>query len=180
VLAPWLIVDDVFVSVEDWFAVTPLEVVLLPLPTFTPGLTFAPALMSVLLIPTFASTPTFGLTSIERPLVVDGVEEAPLAAEPLDWVLVAPWLIEVEVSELVELWFAETLLEVDWSPPFTFTPGLTFAPALTLLPPTPTFAFTPTFGSTVVLEDDCAKAGPNAPRTAAAVSLTAKRWMRMP
>jgi hypothetical protein len=168
--------------VDDWFAVTPLEVLLLPLPTFTPGLTFAPALMSVLLTPTFASTPTFGLTSIDRPvgevvLEVDGAEP-PVAAEPLDCVLVAPWLMVLDVSLLVELWFAETLLDVDWSPPFTFTPGLTFAPAFTSLPPTPTFAFTPTFGSTVVLED-CANAGPNAPRTAAAVILTAKRLLSM-
>src|SRR5205085_441595 len=43
-------------SVEDWLADTLELVELLPLPMFTPGLTFAPALMSVLL------TPTFGLT----------------------------------------------------------------------------------------------------------------------
>jgi hypothetical protein len=152
---------------------------------------FAPALMSVLLMPTLASTPTFGLTSIERPVGEDGAEVlgalldeelgalAPPAAEvPLDCVLDAPWLIVEEVFVSFEVWFAETLLDVDWSPPFTFTPGLTFAPAFTSLPPTPTFAFTPTFGSTVVLED-CANAGPNAPRTAAAVILTAKRLLSM-
>ena len=62
VCAPWFIDEDEFTSVEVWFADTPEFVVLLPLPMFTPGLMFAPALMSVLLMPTFASTPTFGLT----------------------------------------------------------------------------------------------------------------------
>src|SRR5690242_15666067 len=180
-LAPWFIVDEVLVSVDDWFAVTPLDTLWSPLPTLIPGLIFAPALMSVLLMPTLASTPTFGLTSIERPvgaleLEVDGAEP-PAAAEPLDWVLDAPWFIVDDVFISVELWFAETLLDVDWSPPFTFTPGLTFAPAFTLLPPTPTFAFTPTFGSTVVL--DWPNAGPKAPRTAAAVRLTANRLLIM-
>jgi hypothetical protein len=49
-------------SVELWFAVTPLDTLWSPLPTFTPGLMFAPALTSVLLMPTLASTPTFGFT----------------------------------------------------------------------------------------------------------------------
>ena len=62
VCAPWFIEDEEFTSVDDWFAETLEFVVLLPLPTFTPGLMFAPALTSVLPMPTFAPTPTFGLT----------------------------------------------------------------------------------------------------------------------
>jgi hypothetical protein len=49
-------------SVELWFAVTPLDTLWSPLPTLTPGLMFAPAFTSVLLMPTLASTPTFGFT----------------------------------------------------------------------------------------------------------------------
>src|SRR2546423_3589559 len=45
---------------------------------FTPGLTCAPALTSVLLMPTLASTPTFGLTVV--PVLVEGLGW-------LDWVL---------------------------------------------------------------------------------------------
>jgi len=52
------------VSVELWLALTLLEVLWSPLPTFTPGLMLAPALMSVLLMPTLASTPTFGFTFV--------------------------------------------------------------------------------------------------------------------
>jgi hypothetical protein len=63
VAAPWLVVEDEFTSVDDWLAVTELEVFVSPLLfTLTPGLMLAPALMSVLLMPTFASTPTFGFT----------------------------------------------------------------------------------------------------------------------
>jgi hypothetical protein len=60
--ALWSIVEEELMSVELWFAVTPLETLWSPLPTFTPGLIFAPAFTSVLLIPTLASTPTFGFT----------------------------------------------------------------------------------------------------------------------
>ena len=49
-------------SVELWLALTPLPTFWSPLPTFTPGLMLAPALTSVLLMPTLASTPTFGFT----------------------------------------------------------------------------------------------------------------------
>ena len=59
--APWLIFAVEFTSVDDWLAEAELDVVLLPLPTFTPGLTFAPRFTSELLTPTFASTPTLGL-----------------------------------------------------------------------------------------------------------------------
>jgi len=65
VLAPWFIDDEVLVSVEVWLALTPLETLWSPLePTLTPGLMLAPALMSVLLMPTLASTPTLGLTLV--------------------------------------------------------------------------------------------------------------------
>jgi hypothetical protein len=62
VCALWSIDEDEFTSVELWLADTPLDTLWSPLPTFTPGLMLAPALMSVLLMPTFASTPTFGST----------------------------------------------------------------------------------------------------------------------
>jgi hypothetical protein len=55
-------VEDGLVVVALWLAETPLEVFWSPVPTFTPGLMFAPALTSVLLMPTFASTPTLGFT----------------------------------------------------------------------------------------------------------------------
>jgi len=76
VLVPWFIVDEEPMSVEDWFALTPLSTVWLPLPMFTPGLTFAPRFTSVLLTPTFASTPTFGFTLRDEVLLVDEGEEA--------------------------------------------------------------------------------------------------------
>jgi hypothetical protein len=109
VCAPWFIVDEEFTSVDDWFAETLEFVVLLPLPTFTPGLMFAPALMSVLLTPTLASTPTFGLTWI--PELAPALGEVVLVDD--DWLLDVPWLmVEVEFVS-VEDWFAETLLSVD-------------------------------------------------------------------
>src|SRR3954466_14830063 len=56
---------------------------------FTPGLMFAPALTSVLLMPTFASTPTFGLTFTPPEgevveLALDGLEEPPEPEGELD------------------------------------------------------------------------------------------------
>src|SRR5512138_1264908 len=63
VAAPWFIVELAFVLLDDWFAVTPLVTDWSPLPMFTPGLMLAPALTSVLLMPTLASTPTFWFTS---------------------------------------------------------------------------------------------------------------------
>jgi hypothetical protein len=79
---------------EVWPAVTELFTLWLPLPIFTPGLTFAPTFRSELLMLAFASTPTFGFTLsvglTERPLLeleVDGVEDEvvplPVEAEPL-------------------------------------------------------------------------------------------------
>jgi hypothetical protein len=74
VLVPWFIVEDDPVEVADWLALTPLSTVWLPLPMFTPGLTLAPRFTSVLLMPTFASTPTFGFTLSEEVLLL-GVDE---------------------------------------------------------------------------------------------------------
>ena len=108
VLVPWFIVEVEPTSVEDWLALTPLFTDWLPLPMFTPGLTFAPRLTSVLLIPTFASTPAFGFTLSEEVegdvddvlplegeaeellldegevLLVDGEEAEPDEADPLE------------------------------------------------------------------------------------------------
>ena len=55
-------VDDGLVVVALWFAETLLEVFWSPEPALMPGLTFAPAFTSLLLMPTFAPTPTFGFT----------------------------------------------------------------------------------------------------------------------
>jgi hypothetical protein len=167
VAALWSIVEDEFVSVDDWLAVTPLDTLWSPLPTFTPGLIFAPALISVLLTPTFASTPTFGFTLTELPLTEPLHHGVPLEE---DCALDVPWfIVELEPWSLDD-WLAATLLETDWSPDPealpVLTPGLTFAAALTSLFAMPTFAPTPTFGLTLAplapepadrsVEDDCA------------------------
>ena len=75
-LAPWVVVEDEFTSVDVWLAVIELDVLRSPLEfTLTPGLMFAPALMSVLLMPTFASTETFGFTLSRLPDDEDVVGE---------------------------------------------------------------------------------------------------------
>ena len=186
--APWFIVEDELVSVELWFAETLLFTLWLPLPMFTPGLTLAPRLTSVLLMPTLASTPTFGLTFTPVLVEVEGELEPPAALGdwlPVcvlvdeDWLVDVPWLmVDVELVS-VDDWLAVTLLDVLFEPLapslLTFTPGLMFAPAFTSLLPMPTFAPTPTFGLTLTLLSVlvCAKAVPNTPITAAAVRLTA-------
>lgn len=98
VCAPWFIVEDGFVVVALWLADVLLETFWSPEPMFTPGLTFALALTSVLLMPTLASTPTFGFTFTPPDgdvllVLVDGLLE-PLAAdgelvlpEPDDWLV---------------------------------------------------------------------------------------------
>src|SRR5688572_17541380 len=80
----------------------------------------------------------------------------------------------------VELWFALTLLDTDWSPLPTFTPGLMFAPAFTSVLLMPTLASTPTFGFTLYVL--CANAGLKAPSTAAAATLKTKffRFIQLP
>src|SRR5437660_778471 len=166
VCAPWFIVEDGLVVVALWLAEVLLETFWSPVPTFTPGLILALALTSVLLMPTFASTPTFGLTFTPPEgevleLADEGGELLPLAAfapevlddpdvlpEPEDWLVCAPWLVVDDGLVVVALWFAETPRDTFWSPVPRFTPGLTFAPALTSLLLMPTFASTPTFGFT--------------------------------
>jgi hypothetical protein len=154
--------EDGLVVVALWFADTPLDVFWSPVPMFTPGLMLAPALTSVLLMPTFASTPTLGFTFtppegevLLEPPVADGEDEPPaglvlpeVLPEPDDWLVCALWSMVDDGLVVVALWFADTLLEVFWFPVPRFTPGLTFAPALTSLLPIPTFASTPTFGFT--------------------------------
>jgi len=99
VLVPWFIVEVEPMSVADWFALTPLETDWLPLPMLTPGLTLAPRFTSVLLMPTFASTPTFGFTLSEELLVpVEGV----LEVDPLV-LLEGVEELEVEPDEVVPL-----------------------------------------------------------------------------
>src|SRR3954470_6743091 len=177
--------EDGLVVVALWFADTPLDVFWSPVPMFTPGLMLAPALTSVLLMPTFASTPTLGFTFTPP--------EGEVLPEPDDWLVCALWSMVDDGLVVVALWFADTLLEVFWFPVPRFTPGLTFAPALTSLLPIPTFASTPTFGFTFtppegdvllpedwvdcelwfVVDEDWANAEPKTLITAAAVILTA-------
>src|SRR5687768_7318925 len=121
-----------------------------------------------------APTPTFGLTLMP-------VSELPPAADSVveDWLLEALCSIVEDEPMSVELWFALTLLDTDWSPLPTFTPGLMFAPALMSVLLMPTFASTPTFGFALMV---CANAGLNAANTAAAAALSNRffRFMRSP
>jgi len=59
---PWFMVDVLPLELAVWFAVVELDTDWSPLPTFTPGLMFAEAFTSVLLMPTLASTATLGST----------------------------------------------------------------------------------------------------------------------
>ena len=61
-VVPWFMVDELFTSVDVWFALVELFTLRSPVPVFTPGLMLAEAFTSVLLMPTFASTATFGFT----------------------------------------------------------------------------------------------------------------------
>ena len=88
--APWFIVDVALVLLDCWFALTPLVTDWLPWPTCTPGLKFAPAFTSVLLTPTFASTPTFGFTLSDEVLLVEDGEDVLL-------------LLDVDGEELLPL-----------------------------------------------------------------------------
>jgi hypothetical protein len=162
---PWFIVEELPTEVDCWLAVAPLVTVWLPLPRFTPGLMFAAALTSVLLMPTLASTATLGLTFKLRPFAsrealvpVEALPESddctpdPVLGEdapvPEACELCTPWpMVEVEPM-LVDCWPADTALFTVWLPEPTFTPGLTFAAALTELFAMPTFASTSTFGFT--------------------------------
>ena len=123
-MASWLVVDDELTSVEDWFAVTELEVLRSPLLlTLTPGLMLAPALMSVLLTPTLASTPTFGFTlsdGFTENVPVESIEfdevEGLVADVSDDWLVEAPWSVAEVEPMSVELWLALTLLVVVLDP----------------------------------------------------------------
>jgi len=101
VLVPWFRVEDEPMSVADWFALTPLFTVWLPLPMLTPGLTLAPRFTSVLLTPTFASTPTFGFTLSDEVLLDDEGDVEVLLDDDGDEVLPLV-LLEVEPDVLPE------------------------------------------------------------------------------
>jgi hypothetical protein len=158
-VVPWFIVEELFTSVDVWFALVELETLWSPLPTFTPGLMFADALRSVLLIPTFAFTSTLGFTLSRLPDEDDEVvgDREPDVVDEV-WPLVTPWfMFDVELV-LLDVWFAFTLLEVEFVPVVeplvpVLTPGLTFTPAFTFEFATPTLALTPTLGFTLVALD---------------------------
>jgi hypothetical protein len=133
-------------------------------------------------------------------VVPELVVEPDALPEPDDWLVCAPCVMVDDGLLLVAFWLAEAEpVETLLSPVPRFTPAPTFAPAFTSVLLIPTFASTPTFGLTftppegavvellgceldwlevelwsVVVEDDWANAGPNAPMTAAAVILTAR------
>jgi hypothetical protein len=89
--------DVGLLSVEAWFAFTPLVTVWLPLPTFTPGLMFAPALIELLLMFAFASTPTFGFT------LSVGLKLRPVCAVPDCVMLPDCCVVDDESEPLAEL-----------------------------------------------------------------------------
>jgi hypothetical protein len=95
----------------DWFAVTPLVTDWLPLPTFTPGLMFAPRFTSVLLMFAFASTPTFGFT------LSDGLNDVPLELVPGEVVVLelVPGDVLPVPGEVLEV-LPVVLLEVEADP----------------------------------------------------------------
>jgi hypothetical protein len=130
-----------------------------------------------LLMPTLASTPTFGFTFTPRllplapaplegvadaledgaaELLLDGVAELLLDGEALllddDWLLAVPCDSDELEFTSSELWPALTRLSTLWRPLPKFTPGLTFAAAFTSLLPMPTFAPMPTLGFTLSVE----------------------------
>jgi hypothetical protein len=160
-VVPWFIVDELFTSVDVWLALVELFTLRSPPPTFTPGLMFAAALRSVLLMPTLAFTSTLGLTLSRLPDEVEGDDVGDAEPELVDdaWPLVTPWFMFDVAPMLLEVWLAFTLLEVVLLPVVeplvpVLTPGLTFTPAFTLELATPTLALTPTLGFTFVVLDD--------------------------
>jgi hypothetical protein len=130
--------DVAFVELEDWLAVTPLPTLWLPLPTFTPGLTLAPALRLLLLTSTLALRSTFGLALIELPdvpregeLAVPLVDEVPLADEALGAALLVDEDEALGVTFVVEeddALGAMLVAELALAPPLT-------VPAVPALPP---------------------------------------------
>lgn len=103
VLLPWFSVEDEFTSVDDWLAVAELLVVLLPLPTFTPGLIVAPAFTSELDTPTFAFRSRFGFTFNVAPEVVELDGEVELEVLPVDGSVLLPVEDDVPEPEMVPL-----------------------------------------------------------------------------
>ena len=108
-LAPWFIVEDEFTSVEVWFAVAELLVVLLPLPMFTPGLMVAPAFTSELDTPTFAFTPRLGFTFSVEPEVVELDGDVELEVLPVDGSVLLPVEDDVPEPEIVPLVLPEVV-----------------------------------------------------------------------
>lgn len=92
VVALCVVVELGLVMVDCWLALAPLVTVWSPLPTFTPGLMFAPAFTDELLTPTLASTPTFGFTL--SVLLLD--EEGDVVLLKLDGVVVLLALPEAD------------------------------------------------------------------------------------
>jgi len=170
VCASWLIVEVELVMGAVWLAVAePVDTLVSPEPMFTPAPTLAPAFTGELLMPTLASTPTFGLTftppegevvdallEVESagcgavlPVAALGLEVPDALPEPEDWLVCALWSIVEDEPVMGALWVAlaepvDTLV----SPVPTFTPAPTLAPAFTGELPIPTLASTPTFGFT--------------------------------
>jgi len=141
------------VIVLDWFAETPLFTDWLPLPTWTPGLMFAPAFTALLAMLAFASTPTFGFTFrfgfALRPLVLGCVADVVLLpVVVLDWPTEEPCVLFDVAPVLDDCWFAVTPLVTLWLPLPTCTPGLMLAPRFTSVLLMFAFASTPTFGLT--------------------------------
>jgi hypothetical protein len=96
---------------------TPLETLWLPLPMLTPGLTFAEAFTSLLPMPTFAPTPTFGLTFVVEDVApgeeVEGVLPRDDPDEADDCVPLADWFSVDDEFTSSEFWFAVTPLPTD-------------------------------------------------------------------
>jgi len=123
--------------VDDWFAEAELDVVLLPLPTFTPGLTFAPRFTSELLTPTFASTPTLGLMLYVRDgdaaLVLLLEADGGVGPKPSPVLLAPPWA-EVPEADPVAAEPDMPALEFEFSVlPFTTLPDWAAVPAVPLV-----------------------------------------------
>ena len=88
---PWFVVALGFTLLDCWFALVPLVTLWLPLPTFTPGLTFALALRSELLMLALAFKSTFGFTLIDRLEVPFALPVDPFVALPAE-----PFMLLVE------------------------------------------------------------------------------------
>jgi hypothetical protein len=141
--------------VDCWPAFTELFTLWLPSPTLMPGLMLAPAFTALLLMPTFASTPTCGFTLSVLPERLEPLVPLVLPPVVLPLLVVLVWpteepCVEFDVAPvLVDCWPAVTLLFTLWLPLPMFTPGLTFAPRFTSVLLMFAFGSTPTFGFTL-------------------------------